>query len=71
MMSGINEIGVARICTTCAMDMDVHFVMRCVGNVEKGGCERCGRHTTTMIYFYTLRGHEYDRRGIEMIFEEE
>lgn len=68
MMSGINEIGVARMCVPCAVDMEPTFVMRCMGAAGKGDCHRCGKHTMTLTYRYTLRGHEYDRRGIEMIF---
>lgn len=69
MMSGINEIGVARLCTICFEDMEPTFVMLCMGEVAKGNCERCGRRTMTELYRYTLRGHEYDRRGIEMVFD--
>ena len=69
MMSGINEIGVARICEPCALDMEPSFVTHCMGSVAKGDCERCGRQTMTLIYRYTLRGHEYDKRGIEMVFD--
>ena len=68
MMTGINEIGVARLCDTCAKDMEPTFVMLCMGALAKGKCERCGCRLMTEIYRYTMRGHEYDRRGIEMVF---
>ena len=68
MKKGINEIGVARMCISCAVDMETAFVMRCMGGVGKGDCERCGKSVMTLIYRYTLRGHEYDRRGIKMLF---
>ena len=68
MKKGINEIGVARLCDTCAEDMKPTFVMRDMGALAKGKCERCGKLAMTQIYRYTMRGHEYDRRGIKMIF---
>lgn len=68
MKSGINEIGVARLCETCHNDMEPTFVMRRMGGLAKGNCERCGKKAMTEVYRYTMRGHEYDRRGIEMIF---
>ena len=42
MKKGINEIGVARLCDTCAEDMKPTFVMRDMGALAKGKCERCG-----------------------------
>ena len=67
MMSGINEIGVARICVPCALDMEPTFVMRCMGEAKKGNCERCGKPAMTLIYRYTMRGWEMVRRGIEIL----
>lgn len=68
MMSGINEIGVARICPSCGLDMEPTFVMRCMGEMREGDCERCGKKSRiTMIYRYTMRGWEMVRRGIEIL----
>lgn len=69
MMSGINEIAVGNICPACAVDMEQDYVMLNMGRLGADTCERCGRKTLTMIYRYTLRGNEYDRRGIEMVFD--
>ena len=67
---GINEIAVDSLCHQCAEEMKVSYVMR---NMERAGariCGKCGKTTPTMIYRFTLRGHEYDRLGIEMVFED-
>lgn len=68
MMTGINEIGVARFCLSCGLYMEQSYAVHCRGKAQKGNCERCGKPSVTQIYQYTLRGHEYDRRGIKMIF---
>lgn len=66
---GINEIAVDSFCHQCAEEMKVSYVMR---NMERAGariCGKCGKTTPTMIYRFTLLGHEYDKRGIKMVFD--
>lgn len=70
MSKGINCISEESICPACAVDMERCYVMRNMKRMGGSTCQWCGRKTLTMIYRYTLRGHEYDRRGIEMVFED-
>lgn len=66
---GINEIAVDSLCYRCAEEMKVSYVMRNMARAGARICGKCGKKTPTMIYRFTLRGHEYDRLGIEMVFD--
>ena len=40
MNKGINEIGEARLCVDCLVEMAPEYVMRCMGRQRKGTCDR-------------------------------
>lgn len=63
---GVNRIDSARLCTACQVDMEPIYVMRCDGQFQRGACERCGKDGFTLLYRYTMRGKEKERRGIEI-----
>lgn len=65
MNKGINEIGAARLCPACQLEMANEYVMRCVGQMSKGICHRCGKERpVTMKWLYTMKGNEKKRRGL-------
>jgi hypothetical protein len=65
MKSGINEIGEARLCTACQLDMAAEYVMRCMGNQRQDLCDRCGKvRPVTLAFKYTMKGKEKVRRGL-------
>ena len=65
MKSGINQIGEARLCVSCQLSMAAEYVMRCMGEMRRDYCERCG-HTkpVTMEYKYTMKGRVKERKGL-------
>ena len=65
MKSGIWEIGEARLCVRCQMAMEEEYVMRCMGEMRKDYCERCGKtQPVTMQYLYTMKGKVKERKGL-------
>lgn len=65
MNKGINEIGEARLCVDCLVEMAPEYVMRCMGRQRKGTCDRCGREQpATMNYKYTMKGMAKERKGL-------
>ena len=65
MKSGIWEIGEARLCVSCQMAMEEEYVMRCMGEMRKGYCERCGKtQPVTMQHLYTMKGKVKERKGL-------
>lgn len=65
MKSGINHIGEARLCVSCQIAMEPEYVMRCMGEMRRDYCERCGRtQPVTMRYLYTMKGKVKERKGL-------
>lgn len=65
MSNGIWEIGEARLCVSCQMAMEEEYVMRCMGEMRKDYCERCGKtQPVTMQYLYTMKGRVKERKGL-------
>ena len=65
MKSGINQIGEARLWVSCQMAMEEEYVMRCMGEMRKDYCERCGKtQPVTMQYLYTMKGKVKERKGM-------
>ena len=65
MKSGIWEICEARLCVSCQMAMEEEYVMRCMGEMRKDYCERCGKtQPVTMQYLYTMKGKVKERKGL-------
>lgn len=65
MKSGINQIGEARLCVSCQTAMAPEYVMRCMGEMRKDYCERCGKtQPVTMQYLYTMKGKVKERKGL-------
>lgn len=62
MNKGIWEVGAAKICTRCHVDMAPDYVMRCMSGPKKGSCERCGKEAPVMFFLYTM-----NKRGLEKI----
>ena len=63
MNRGIWEIGQARLCLPCQAAMAHDYVMRCMGELRRGVCERCGKEAAgTMLYSYTM-----NKRGLKRI----
>lgn len=59
------KIGVARLCPECQLAMLPEYVMRCMGEQRRDICDRCGKvHPVTMVFRYTMRGKEKERRGL-------
>lgn len=70
MSKGINCISEESICPACELEMRKSYVVYNLGRFGGKYCQWCGKKTLTMVCRYTLRGHEYDKRGIEMVFED-
>ena len=65
MKKGINCCPVERICIPCAFDMEqTIYLVRCRGDGKRDVCARCGKHTMTLKYQYTMKGAELIRRGL-------
>ena len=65
MNQAIWEIGDARLCVSCQMAMESEYVMRCMGDMRKDYCERCGQtKPVTMRYLYTMKGKVKERKGL-------
>lgn len=65
MNNGINQIGKARLCPTCQLEMNEEYVMRCLGDMHRASCERCGKESAvTMNYLYTMKGRVKRQRGL-------
>lgn len=65
MKSGIWEIGEARLCVSCQMSMESEYVMRCMGEMRRDHCDRCGQtKPVTMEYKYTMKGRVKERKGL-------
>ncbi len=65
MKKGINCCPVARICLSCALEMEqTIYLVRYRGDHAKGKCERCGKITITSKVQYTMKGAEMIRRGL-------
>ena len=47
------------------MAMEEEYVMRCMGEMRKDYCERCGKtQPVTMQYLYTMKGEVKERKGL-------
>ena len=65
MKSAIWEIGDARLCVSCQTAMAPEYVMRCMGEMHRGECNRCGKsQPVTMRYLYTMKGKVKERKGL-------
>ena len=63
MNSGIWEVGVADLCTICSEEMAPEYVMRCMGNMHKGKCERCAKDMYVLTWRYTMNKAGLEKRG--------
>ena len=43
MNDGIWKIGEARLCVSCQVSMEAEYVMRCMGEMRRDRCDRCGQ----------------------------
>lgn len=65
MNDGINQIGEARLCVSCQLAMEEEYVMRCMGEMRRDHCDRCGQtKPVTMEYKYTMKGRVKERKGL-------
>lgn len=66
MKKGVNCICWARMCMSCAFDMEqTEYLVRCRGDSQKNTvCERCGKILMTHKYQYTMKGEALIRRGL-------
>ena len=65
MNQAIWTIGDARLCVGCQMAMEAEYVMRCMSEMRKDRCERCGQiKPVTMRYLYTMKGKVKERKGL-------
>lgn len=65
MNDGIWKIGEARLCVSCQAAMEAEYVMRCMGEMRRDYCERCGQiKPVTMEYKYTMKGKVKERKGL-------
>ena len=65
MDDGVFEIAEARLCVGCQVDMEEEYLLRCMGEMRKDYCDRCGKtKSVTMSYRYLMKGRAKRKRGL-------
>lgn len=64
MKDGVYEVAEARLCVGCQIEMEDEYLTRCMGEMRKDRCDRCGQtKSVTMNYRYLMKGRVKRKRG--------